>query len=163
MTHVTPTENSDHLDMIDHGNQNDTVIGLGGNDLIAGYDGYDILYGGAGNDKLYGEGSYDDLWGDKGVDQLYGDTAYLDVEGNDANGADYFYFLANDSGDIFYNKADTIHDFEKQDQIWLESKFENNVSIWQDGNNWVVTWSDDSYHDVIVKGDAPTLDDISFF
>ena len=100
----------------------DVPEGGAGDNIIVGSDGYDKLYGGAGNDKLYGEGSYDDLYGGKGVDQLYGDTAYLGVEGNDGDGADYFYFDTKDSGDILDGKADTIHDFEEQDQIWLKGK-----------------------------------------
>jgi Ca2+-binding RTX toxin-like protein len=177
MAVLNGTNGPNVLDAIEYGDSNDTIHGKGGNDTLAGYDGYDKLYGGAGNDKLYGEGSYDDLYGGKGVDQLYGDTAYLGVEGNDGDGADYFYFDTKDSGDIFDGKADTIHDFEEQDQIWLKGEYtydasgthapgDGEFSIWQKGADYVVTWNaenDSGYHDVLVKGDAPTEYDISFY
>ena len=70
------------------------------------------LYGGAGNDTLKGEGTYDDLYGGAGVDKLYGGA-----------GADYFYFGKTDSGDVYDGKADTIHDFSDQDQIWLKGNY----------------------------------------
>jgi Ca2+-binding RTX toxin-like protein len=164
------------LDAIGYGDSNDTIYGKGGNDTLAGYDGYDKLYGGSGNDTLYGEGSYDDLYGGKGVDQLYGDTAYLGVEGNDGDGADYFYFDKKDSGDIYDGKADTIHDFDTQDQIWLKGNYtfagdteapsDGQYSIWEKDGDTVVTWNaynDNGYHDVLVKGDVPTESDISFY
>jgi Ca2+-binding RTX toxin-like protein len=177
MTHVTPTENSDHLDMISHGNQDDTVIGLGGNDLIAGWDGDDDLHGKAGNDELWGEGGKDKLYGGTGVDQLYGDAAYLGVEGDDPNGADCFYFMDKDTGDILDGQADTIHDFETQDKIFIKGDYEYNAgggwtpptgdfSIWSKGSDWVVTWNspnDTDWNDVLVKGDKPTQDDIFFY
>jgi hypothetical protein len=174
---LTGTSGPDILDAYWCGQSDDTIYGLGGNDILAGYDGYDKLYGGSGNDTLWGEGSFDDLYGGTGVDQLWGDAPYLGVEGNDPNGDDYFYFNTKDSGDIFAGKADTINDFETQDQIFLKGSYDKDysgtwapadgdVSIWQKGSDWVVTWnssSDTGYHDVLVKGDQPTLDDISFY
>jgi len=169
------TSGDDYLDAYPTSDDN-VMHGYGGDDLIAGYDGYDKLYGGSGNDELWGEGSYDDLYGGKGVDQLYGDTAYLGVEGNDANGMDYFYFDTKDSGDIYQGKSDTIHDFESQDQIWLKGSYEyagdtnapgdGQYSIWEKDGESVVTWNaanDSGYHDVIVQGDDPTQYDVSFY
>ena len=175
MAVLNGTNGPNVLDAIEYGDSNDTIHGKGGNDTLAGYDGYDKLYGGAGNDKLYGEGSYDDLYGGKGVDQLYGDTAYLGVEGNDGDGADYFYFDTKDSGDIFDGKADTIHDFEEQDQIWLKGNYgyagndstpsDGQYGIWQKGGDWIVTYNavgEPGYNDIVVKGGDPHSD-ISFY
>jgi Ca2+-binding RTX toxin-like protein len=175
MTAYNGTSGNDVLDAYPH-DTNDVMKGKAGDDIIAGYDGNDKLYGNAGDDELYGEGGKDKLYGGKGVDELYGDTAYLDVEGDDDDGSDYFYFEAKDSGDIYDGKADTIHDFEEEDQIYLKGDYdyagetwapgEGEFSIWQKGSDWVVTWNsekDDGYHDVLVKGDTPTEDDVSFY
>jgi Ca2+-binding RTX toxin-like protein len=173
------TSGNDHLDAYFYypSDANDKMWGYEGNDLLAGFDGNDKLYGGTGNDELWAEGGSDKLDGGKGVDQLYGDTAYQGVEGNDSDGADEFYFDKKDSGDIYYGKADTIHDFETQDQIYLKGNYTYNdsgtnapkdgeFSIWEKGGDTVVTWNaynDSGYHDVLVKGDAPTEYDISFY
>jgi len=151
-------------DTLDGWKGNDTLYGENGNDYLLGYDGYDKLYGGAGNDTLKGEGTYDDLSGGAGVDQLYGGA-----------GADYFYFGKTDSGDVYDGKADTIHDFSDQDQIWLKGNYgyagndstpsDGQYGIWQKGSDWIVTWNasnDSGYHDVVVKGGDPH-GDISFY
>ena len=191
MVNITGTKGNDFLDAIQYGNSNDTMFGdegddtmLGwqgndildgwkgndklygeqGNDTLLGYDGYDKLYGGAGNDKLYGEGTFDDLYGGAGKDELHGGA-----------GADYFYFDKKDSGDVFANQADTIHDFTEDDQIFLKGNYtfagndstpaDGQYGIWQNNGNFMVTWNDfndNGYHDVTVKGADPT-GDISFW
>jgi Ca2+-binding RTX toxin-like protein len=151
-------------DIIDGWKGNDTLYGEQGNDTLLGYDGYDKLYGGSGNDKLYGEGTFDDLYGGLGKDELHG-----------GSGADYFYFDKKDSGNVFQNQADTIHDFTDDDQIFLKGNYnfagatsapaDGQYGVWQNNGNWTVTWNDfgdSNFHDVTVKGSNPT-DDISFW
>jgi hypothetical protein len=175
MTDYNGTSGDDYLDAYPS-DTDDVMKGKGGNDLLAGYDGDDKLYGGAGKDELWAEGGDDKLYGGNGIDQLYGDTAYLGVEGNDEDGSDYFYFDTKDSGDIYEGKSDTIHDFEDQDQIFLKGSYsyagdtnapsDGQYGIWENNGDTVVTWNasnDSGYHDVIVKGEAPTEDDISFY
>jgi hemolysin type calcium-binding protein len=158
------TNNENYKDFKEFGDSDDTAYGYGGNDTIYGWKGNDTLYGGKNHDELYGDQHADDLYGGKGKDNLYGGEE-----------DDYFYFELKDTGDKNDNKADTIHDFEDVDVIWLKGSYDyveddsspedGQYSIWQDGSDWVVTYnssSDDVYHDIIVKGDNP-LDNIEFF
>ena len=167
MAVLNGTNGPNVLDAIESGDSNDAINGKGGNDTLAGYDGYDKLYGGAGNDTLYGEGP-DDLYGGTGVDKLYGDTAYLGVEGNDGDGADYFYFESKRQRRHLRWQGGYHLRLQDQDQIWLKGNYtyagntaapaDGEYSIWQKGGDYVVTWNaanDSGYHDVIVKGDNP--------
>lgn len=153
---------SDRLYGEDH---NDKLYGGDHNDHLYGGKHNDKLYGGNHNDKLYGEFGSDELWGGKGVDHLYG--------GSDTG--DHFVFAVKDTGSYSHNKADTIHDFQASDQIWLEGSYDyagadhtpdnGEYSVWKKGSDWVVTYnshSDGGYHDIIVKGENP-IGDISFF
>jgi Ca2+-binding RTX toxin-like protein len=156
-----PTNNNDIINML---TGHDTVYAADGNDTISGDTGNDTLHGGGDNDTLYGGNNNDVLYGDNGVDKLYGGT-----------GSDNFYFDKNDTGDVYQGKADTIYDFEGQDQIWLKGaytyagsdKTPNNgeYSIWEKGGDWVVTYNpfnEPGYNDIVVKGGDPH-GDISFY
>jgi Ca2+-binding RTX toxin-like protein len=175
----------DGNDTLDGWTGNDTIYGENGNDSLWGYDGADNLYGGAGNDYLYGENGYDIMQGGDGNDTLYGGASYDDLYGgagvdtlsggNDGS-ADYFYFDTKDTGDVYANQADTITDFSDSDQIFLKGSYsydasgtsapaDGSYSIWQKGTDWVVTYnsaSDNSFHDIVVKGGDPH-GDISFY
>lgn len=52
-------------------NNEDLILGFGGNDKLRGLNGNDVLIGGDGNDKLYGDNGDDDLLGLAGNDTLY--------------------------------------------------------------------------------------------
>jgi Ca2+-binding RTX toxin-like protein len=59
-------------DVLVAGDLDSTLVGLGGNDLLSGGSGNDFLQGGAGNDILNGGSGYDILHGDDGNDILSG-------------------------------------------------------------------------------------------
>ena len=135
-------------------------------DIIHTYEGNDTIYAGGGDDELYGGEGDDALSGDTGVDKLYGEA-----------GADSFYFFGEaDTGDVFANQADTIYDFETQDQILLLGTYtyagdtsmpaDGQFSIWQNVADWIVTYNtpnDDGWHDIVVKGDVPQESDITSY
>jgi len=178
------TDGGDYKDFLQYGNSDDVALAGDGNDTVLGWNGNDMLFGEAGNDTLYGETGYDKLYGGDGDDTLYGGGGYDDLHGGtgvdklyggDDGSADYFYFNTADTGDKYLGQADTIYDFKDVDQIWLQGNYtyagntsapaDGQYSIWQDGNDWVVTYNattDSGFHDLIVKGDNP-LGDISFF
>ncbi len=143
-------------------NSNDRLFGQGGNDRIEGEHGDDYIDGGSGNDHLNGGGlgvdGDDIIIGGTGIDQLYGD-----------DGADRFYFGRHDSDTVDFGQADTIHDFNSDDTIYLQGNYtysgntstpaEGQYSVWQLGGDHVVTWrvtGEATYHDVVVMGDDPT-------
>ncbi len=74
-------------DIIDGGNNNDTLIGGAGNDTLNGGDGDDKLFGGDGNDTLNGGSGQNEFTGGAGADIIIGnpgqgDIAYIsDTEG----------------------------------------------------------------------------------
>jgi len=55
-------------DVITSGNDNNDLVGLGGDDVLIGAGGRDRLFGGDGNDRLLGGQGNDDLQGNAGVD-----------------------------------------------------------------------------------------------
>lgn len=67
-------------DLMEGGDRDDTLFGMGGDDDIYGYGGFDDLYGGAGLDYLRGGDGDDLLDGGSGADDAHGnagnDTVY---------------------------------------------------------------------------------------
>jgi len=162
-------------DLLWGGNGMDTVYGEDGFDKLYGGDDPDYITGGDDGDELYGGHGDDDLYGDAGFDSLYGGPGVDDLYGG-LNG-DSFIFYTADTGDHKLGHADTIWDFDEDDIIWLWGYYSfagdthtpegGQVSIWQQGTDWVVTYNstspdDDVFHDIIVKGADPH-GDIAFF
>ena len=115
-----------------------------GDDTLSGENGSDYLDGGAGNDNLSGGNGSDTLSGGAGKDVMSGG----------AGGA--FYFGKADTGNYFASNADTISDFQNQDQIYLTGVKSYSISSVTGGN--LVTWFDNGYHDIYVQGDDPSGD-----
>ena len=136
-------------DTLEGGAGIDTLYGEAGNDYINGYIGNETYYGGAGSDSLLGNSGNDSLYGGAGIDTLEGGA-----------GSDSFYFDAQDTGDYFASpsQADTIQDFNNDDNIYLNGVSSFTISTLAVG--WLVTWQDASfnYHDIYVLGDDPTGD-----
>lgn len=73
-------------DAIFGGSGNDRLFGEGGNDVILGGDGNDRIFGGSGDDLLHGQDGNDRLNGDDGDDVLNGgagDDGLIGGDGND--------------------------------------------------------------------------------
>src|SRR4051812_13370975 len=180
----TGTSGNDYYDFSQNGfpfsaESHNSGYGDAGDDTILGGDGKDSLFGGSGDDYLSGGFNDDYLVGGPGVDQLYGGSNFP-AEGYIASdqppSVDTFVFdvwsysgsSQPDTGDIFFNQADTIHDFGSEDSIVLLgdlsyagntlSPGEDQYSIWQKGPDWVVTYnssSDSGFHDIVVQGADP--------
>lgn len=111
---ITPTmTGTAGADVLDGGHDNDNIImGLGGNDKITGHDGNDTLYGGDGNDTLYGYWGDDNLLGEIGNDILNGSA------GNDrlTGGAGIDKLTGGSGHDTFVftdiTAADVLTDFD---------------------------------------------------
>lgn len=96
-----------------------------------------------------------------GQTTLYGSTA-----------TDIFEFNSNTTGDVYQGQADTVKNFdEDHDFIAIPDGIVfggtsnapslGEYTVWESGNNYVVTWYDGNYHDIIVEGDNPMGDIIS--
>jgi len=68
-------------EVIDAGEGNDRVYGLGGADVIFGSNGDDWIDGGAGNDVIFGGEGDDELWGGFGNDELRGSSGVDYIDG----------------------------------------------------------------------------------
>ena len=66
---------------IAEGNNDDILLGFGGNDTLSGLGGDDRLYGMAGADRLLGGNDDDRLFGGNGNDQLRGESGIDRLEG----------------------------------------------------------------------------------
>ena len=113
----------------------DTIHGDDGDDWISGGSGWDQLFGDAGNDIIYGNIGSDNLFGDAGTDVLYGGTGDDTLQGGSGNdtlygnqGVDILEGGAGNDAlrggtlrDTFIfntgHDADTISDFEEQQDI----------------------------------------------
>jgi Ca2+-binding RTX toxin-like protein len=84
---TSPADDGDNV--LNGGNGNDTLDGLGGNDTLFGGNGSDVLSGGSGNDVLHGGNAKDVLNGGSGDDELFGDNGDDLLNGDD--GADHLY------------------------------------------------------------------------
>ena len=114
---------SDGGDLIDGGDDDDTLrggkehdrlLGGDGDDVLHGGDHGDLLRGGDGDDVLHGDQRRDALYGGDGDDTLHGGEGWDDLEGGGGNdvltggdGEDVFYFLLKDG-----RQNDRITDFE---------------------------------------------------
>ncbi|MBD2068882.1 DUF4347 domain-containing protein [Leptolyngbya sp. FACHB-671] len=72
-------------DQINGGDGSDRLRGDNGNDLLVGGDGNDLLFGGSGEDFLRGTLGVDVLRGESGNDLIYGGGDNDNIEGNDGN------------------------------------------------------------------------------
>lgn len=85
---------------------------------------------------------------------------------------DVFEFTNNTTGDVSQGQADTVKNFdEDHDFISVPDGFvfggttsspsQGEYTVWESGSNYVVTWYDNGYHDIVVEGDNPLGDIIS--
>lgn len=112
-------------DIILGGQGADELYGNSGNDVLRGHSGDDILEGNSGNDVLYGGSDNDELSGNSGDDQLFGDSGSDTLSGG--SGADELYggsgadVLSGNSGDDFLygeNGADTLNGNSGNDHMY---------------------------------------------
>ena len=140
-----------NADLIDGGDDNDTIWAWEGNDTLYGRNGFDyidagqnhdLVYGGSGNDTIYGDRNDWTNRGD-GNDTLYGESGndYLDGgEGNDyIDGG-----TENDTLIGFWGK-DTLYGMEGSD--YLDGGDNDDVI---DGDSWY--WVSGSARDTIYGG-----------
>jgi D-alanyl-D-alanine carboxypeptidase len=120
--------------------QDNQLIGLGGDDVLKAGRGDDKLLGGTGHDALWGRAGDDVLSGDQGNDALYGGTGNDRLTGGAGRdvlhggaGADQFIFTTTeDSGTG--RQRDIIQDFrDGQDKIDLTALFDG-------GESSALTW-----------------------
>ncbi len=85
---------------------------------------------------------------------------------------DVFEFTSNTTGDVYKGQADTVKNFdEDHDFIHIpeglayggatNSPTQGEYTVWEKDNEFVVTWYDNGYHDIIVEGDNPLGDILS--
>lgn len=132
---VEGTEGNDHL-KAEWGIT--SLMGYGGNDLLVSGDMPDKLFGGEGNDTLIGGGGDDLFNGNAGDDIISG-----------GEGADVFSFAKNRLANTVERDVITDFDTESGDVLWLYGWSSNrlNYTLEQDGNNAVITLTNELYND----------------
>ncbi|SDR10522.1 M10 family metallopeptidase C-terminal domain-containing protein [Pseudovibrio sp. Tun.PSC04-5.I4] len=135
---------------------NDTLIGAGGSDKLIGGNGHDTLRGGSASDLLKGGAGDDTLDGGSGDDKLIAGSGDDTLTGG--SGSDNFCFFKL-GGD------DTITDFEDgSDIISIKSHMAefDNLTIFDDGDNAIITFGTNSISLMNVNAALLTESDFAF-
>ncbi|TNC79299.1 MAG: hypothetical protein C9356_19880, partial [Oleiphilus sp.] len=147
---TAPTENDD--DIMAPGDEDSTLVGLGGNDSLHGRGGNDSIFGGEGNDNLRGGAGDDLLAGGAGDDDLEGG------DGNDVlNGDSGTDTLEGGSGDDVYivglNNSVRITDSSSSVNILqlVDGISPEDIRSYKDGNGGLHLVLDSTGNEIVVE------------
>ncbi|ELS03057.1 putative calcium-binding protein,FG-GAP repeat protein [Xenococcus sp. PCC 7305] len=138
-------------DFLAGGTGTDVLYGNNGNDVLVGGDGTDSLFGNVGNDSLEGNTGNDILFGNNGSDTLFGG------QGNDTlwsgSGNDFLELTrgANVGVDRVKDYVDGVDKFLLSDRFGLGSLEFSDLTIAQNGNNAVISITDNNQVLAIVE------------
>ncbi|WP_095193968.1 calcium-binding protein [Pseudomonas sp. Irchel 3A7] len=104
-------------------NNDNLIVGEGGNDTLTGYDGNDQLYSSSGDDSLSGNSGHDHINGGTGIDYLYGGT-----------GNDTYYFSAGFVGTNGYYDSLIEEVSEGTDTLRFVGIDVEDLRMWSDSN-----------------------------
>ena len=127
----------------------DHLEGGAGRDVLDGGDGGDMLKGGDGADKLYGGAMADGLMGEAGNDTIYAGAGHDMIDGgtgndrlNGGDGADAFVVRPDSGNDMIFGGFDAGPG--AFDHIAFEDILPNQVSVQDQSNGVLVSWSTDT-------------------